>query len=143
MGKKHWYYQKNDGKRHGPYSSRRMKKLAMRGHLKPSDRVWKTGSATAMLAADIPQLFLRTPTTRTRFHILTTLSIMGLFLLLAAVTNPWSTLADTVSDSGRRWLNGVCLVCGLAGLAAGAIGFFRLESTYRMAPPERSSRKTQ
>lgn len=141
MSRRHWYYKKSDGKRHGPYSSRRMKKLARTGHIQPTDRIWKTGSETTMLAADMPQLFTRTATHRTWFHILTTLSIMGLFLLIAAVTNPWSTLADTVSESARTWLTGVCLASGMAGLAAGAIGFFLLESTYRMEPRKSSRTK--
>ncbi len=141
MGRRHWYYQTADGRRQGPYSSRRMKKLARRGLIKPADRVWRAGSAAAFLAADIPQLYLRVATQRTWLHLLKTLSLMAVFLLVAAVTSPWSDLALALSPAARPWLTGLCLASLAAALLAGAIGFLMLNATYRMVPPESSKRR--
>jgi hypothetical protein len=140
MARRHWYYQKSDGTRHGPYSSRRMKKLARQGHLEPRDRVWKAGSPGTFLAADIPQLYLRVATHRTRLHVLKTLGLMAACLLAAAVTSPWSDLSLALGPPGRPWLTGLSIASLATAILAGGIGFLRLDATYLMIPPTCSRR---
>jgi hypothetical protein len=141
MPRRHWYYQKSDGKRHGPYSSRRMKKLARQGHLEPRDRVWKAGSPATFLAADFPQLYLRVATHRTWLHLLKTLTAMAACLLAAAFTSPWSKLAVALPSAADPWLTGVCIASLAAAIIAGGIGFIRLDATFMMIPPERTARR--
>jgi hypothetical protein len=141
MPKRHWYYQKPDGKRHGPYSSRRMKKLARQGHLEPRDRVWKAGSPATFLAADFPQLYLRVATHRTWLHALKTLTTMAACLLAAAVTSPWSNLALALPTSAHPWLTAICIASLAAAILAGGIGFIRLDASYMMIPPESTGRR--
>lgn len=141
MGRRHWYYQKSNGKRHGPYSSRRLKKLARRGHLEPRDRVWKAGSPTTFLAADFPELYLRVATHRTWVQVLKTLSLMAACLLAATVTSPWSILASTMPATTRPWLTGFSIASVAAAILAGGIGFLELENTCMMIPPESTGRR--
>lgn len=141
MARRHWYYQKSDGRRHGPYSSRGMRKLAREGHLEPRDRVWKAGSPSTFLAADFPQLYLRTATYRTWLHVLKTFAWMAAFLLAAAVTSPWSNLSAALPASGRPWLTGVFITSLAAAIFAGGIGFLKLDATYMMIPSQPSRRR--
>jgi hypothetical protein len=142
MVRRRWYYQKSDGKRHGPYSSRKMKQLARQGHLEPRDRVWKAGSPSTFLAADFPQLYLRTATHRTWLHVLKTLAWMAACLLAAAVTSPWSNLSVALPAAARPWLTGFSIASLAAAILAGGIGFLRLDATYMMVPSQSSrSRK--
>ena len=135
MARRHWYYQKIDGKRHGPFSSRRMKKLARQGHLEPRDRVWKAGSPAIFLAADVPQLYLRVPTHRTWLHTLKTLGLIAACFLAAAVTSPWSYLSLALWPPARPWLTGLSIASLAAAILAGGIGFLTLDATYLMIPP--------
>ena len=141
MAQRRWYYQKSDGKRHGPFSSRRMKKLARQGHLEPRDRVWKAGGSATFLAADFPQLYVRAATHRTWLHVLKTLSWMAAFLLAAAVTSPWSNLALALPAAARPWLTGVSIASIAAAILAGGIGFLKLDATYMMIPSQSSGRR--
>ena len=143
MARRHWYYQKSDGKRHGPFSSRRMKKLARRGHVEPRDRVWKAGSQTAFLAADFPQLYLRVATHRTRLHILKTLAVMAACFLAAAVTSPWSNLSLAAGPAVRPWLTGFSVTSLAIAILSGGIGFLKLDATYMMIPPESTGRRNR
>lgn len=136
MARRHWYYQKSDGKRHGPYSSRRMKKLARQGHLGPKDRVWKAGGSATFLAADFPQLYVRVATHRTWTQVLKTLSWMAAFLLAAAVTSPWSNLALALQPGARPWLTSLSIACLAAAILAGGIGFLKLDATFMMMPSQ-------
>lgn len=140
MPRRRWYYQKSDGKRRGPYSSGRMKKLARRGHLEPRDRVWKAGSPNTFLAADFPQLYLRVATHRTWLHGLKTLSLMAACFLAAAVTSPWSDLAKAMPTAVHPWLTGISIASVAAAILAGGIGFLKLDATYAMIPPESTGR---
>lgn len=141
MPRRRWYYQKSDGKRRGPYSSSRMKRLARRGHLDPRDRVWKAGSPTTFLAADFPQLYLRVATRSTWLHMLKTLVLMAACFLLAAVTSPWSDLAAAMPTAARPWLTSFSIVSLAAAIFAGGLGFLTLEATYAMIPPESTGRR--
>ncbi len=141
MARRRWYYQKSDGKRRGPYSSRRMKKLARRGHLEPRDRVWKAGSPNTFLAADFPQLYLPVATHRTWLHVLKTLSLMAACFLAAAVMSPWSDLAIILPTAVHPWLTVVSIASGAAGILVGGIGFLSLDATYMMIPPENTGRR--
>lgn len=141
MARRHWYYQKSDGRRHGPYSSSRMKKLARQGHLEPRDRVWKAGSPATFLAADFPQLYLRVTTHRTWLHLLKTLATMAACLLAAAVSSPWSNLSDALPATARPWLTALCIASLAAAMLAGGIGFLTLDATYMMTPPKSGGRR--
>ena len=141
MARRHWYYQKPDGTRHGPFSSGRMRKLARRGHLAPRDRVWKAGSSSTFLAADFPQLYLRVATHKTRVHLLKTFSAMGAGLLATAVTNPWSDLSLALPPAARPWLTVLCIASLAAAFIVGGIGFLKLDDTFMMVPPESTGRR--
>lgn len=141
MARRRWYYQKSDGKRRGPYSSSRMKKLARRGHLEPRDRVWKAGSPNTFLAADFPQLYLRVATHRTWLHVLKTLSVMGAWCIAAAVTSPWSDLAAAMPTPVRPWLTAFSIASLAAAILIGGIRFLKLDATYAMIPPESTGRR--
>jgi hypothetical protein len=141
MPRTHWYFQKSDGKRHGPYSSRRMKKLARQGHLEPRDRVWRAGSPATFLAADFPQLYIRVATHRTWLHLLKTLTAMAACLLAAAFTSPWSNLSLALPTAAQPWLTAICIASLAAAILSGGIGFIRLDATYMMIPPESTGRR--
>ena len=141
MPKRHWYYQKSDGERHGPYTTRRMKRLAHQGPLEPRDRVWKAGSPATFLAADFTQLYLRVATHRTWLHLLKTLILLAACLLAAAVTSPWSDLAPALPAAAHPWLTGFCIVSLATAILAAGIGFLKLDATYMIIPPESTGRR--
>jgi hypothetical protein len=55
MAKK-WYVGR-DGKKFGPFSGGRLKKLAASGRLRPQDTVWTEGMEKRVLAGKVKQLF--------------------------------------------------------------------------------------
>jgi hypothetical protein len=52
-----WYYARDDGPRSGPFSDRRLKDLADADLIRPTDTIWREGTAQGVLAGKVKNLF--------------------------------------------------------------------------------------